>query len=258
MVRQTDIDEANKEENKMTHKGMNWERSCTDCWCCLVFVAFLAAMIAVTALGLKDGDPSRIITPFDSVGNRCGAEDQGVEIFGDQTVVNSTDYTEYPYKYFTNLNVENAATGITNIWQAVCVKECPADSGVTPECKPNSEREECPEAQYGTVVQGTFCVPAKDDVKEIFQQVYKAIGAESNFGKYMADLQKCWKSMAAMCGMTFFVALGYIFLLKWITKPLLYVSMVAILVSFILLGGWSWMRYTEYDPVTQKDDAQYA
>jgi hypothetical protein len=52
----------------------------------------------------------------------------------------------------------------------------------------------------------------------------------------------CWKGMAVMAGATFVITIIYIFLLKWITKPLLYVSMVIILAVFILLGGWCWIK----------------
>lgn len=55
-----------------------------------------------------------------------------------------------------------------------------------------------------------------------------------------------------MCGATIIIAGLYVFLLKWITKPLLYVSMLIILVMFILLGGWSYLQKDKYDPITEK------
>jgi hypothetical protein len=64
--------------------------------------------------------------------------------------------------------------------------------------------------------------------------------------------------MAIMCVVTLIIAMIYIFLLKWITKPLLYVSMVLILVFFVLLGGWSWIKRSEFDPVLEKENYQYA
>lgn len=55
-----------------------------------------------------------------------------------------------------------------------------------------------------------------------------------------------------MCGGTIVISIVYIFLLKWITKPLLYTSMLLILIGFVLLGGWCWMKKDEYDRVTQE------
>lgn len=45
----------------------------------------------------------------------------------------------------------------------------------------------------------------------------------------------------------------YVFLLKWITKPLLYVSMFVIFVAFILLGGYCYLHMEDYagDPESE-------
>jgi len=61
-----------------------------------------------------------------------------------------------------------------------------------------------------------------------------------------------------MCIASVFITVIYVFLLKWITKPLLYVSMAIILICFILLGGWSWVKRSEYDPVKEKKNFDYA
>jgi hypothetical protein len=49
-----------------------------------------------------------------------------------------------------------------------------------------------------------------------------------------------------MCFGTILIAIIYIWLLKRIVKPILYISMLAILIGFILLGGFSWMKKAEY------------
>ena len=56
---------------------------------------------------------------------------------------------------------------------------------------------------------------------------------------------------------TIFISIFHIFLLKWLTKPLLYTSMLLILIGFILLGGWAWMKKAEYDPVLQEKNYNY-
>jgi solute carrier family 44 protein 1 (choline transporter-like protein) len=45
---------------------------------------------------------------------------------------------------------------------------------------------------------------------------------------------------------TFVISALYVFILKWLTKPLLYISMVLILAGFTLLGVFLWMRKAEY------------
>jgi len=54
-----------------------------------------------------------------------------------------------------------------------------------------------------------------------------------------------------MCVATIFISIIYIFLLKWLTKPLLYISMVLILAGFVLLGGWLWLKKADYNEMTK-------
>jgi len=61
-----------------------------------------------------------------------------------------------------------------------------------------------------------------------------------------------------MCAATILIALIYVFILKWVVKPVLYFSMVCILAMFILFGAWSWMKRAEFDPTTQKKNYDYA
>jgi len=53
--------------------------------------------------------------------------------------------------------------------------------------------------------------------------------------------------------MTIVISIIYVFLLKWITKPLLYVSMFVIFVAFVLLGGYCYLHMEEYagDPESE-------
>jgi len=146
--------------------------------------------------------------------------------------------------------IPSSNASITNVFNAVCVKECPKNFE-TADCMINSDNEECPRAYFDTVALYTYCIPEKDDLKYIFENVYKQMNEKNNFGKYVADLQLCWKGLAIMAAVTLLISIVYIFLLKWITKPLLYISMVLILAAFCLLGGWCWMQRLKYDPETE-------
>jgi hypothetical protein len=76
-----------------------------------------------------------------------------------------------------------------------------------------------------------------------------------NFARYFAEIEKSWKEMAIMGAGTIGISIIYIFLLRWITKPLLYLSMLAIQIGFILLGAWSWMKKDEFLP--EQDEYYY-
>ena len=47
MARQSDIDEANKTENKIKLKGIKYNRYCTDLLCCFIYLVFNASIVYI-------------------------------------------------------------------------------------------------------------------------------------------------------------------------------------------------------------------
>ena len=45
---------------------------CTDIVFCLLFCIFVVGMIGVSGYALATGDPTKLLTPYDSDGNLCG------------------------------------------------------------------------------------------------------------------------------------------------------------------------------------------
>ena len=109
---------------------MVMKRQCTDIACCIMFVFFLLMMFAVSGFAVTNGDPNRIVTPFDTDGNECG---QG-------------NFASHRYKYMLS-GVENARAN-----NSVCVAECPSnisavateENQITLDCKVNSVVKTCP------------------------------------------------------------------------------------------------------------------
>jgi hypothetical protein len=163
--RKKDIDEANKEENKLKHHGIVMNRHSTDTLCCIVFIVFIVALIGISGYGLSKGDPAKLLTPYDSDGNQCG--------YNNKTL---NDLTDYPYKYIPEL-----ITGIDNITEAlssaVCVKECPTTSDQTFEsnfCYPNSQFDDCTDLDsYQTMKIYSLCLPEYDPDNEVIKEVYQ-------------------------------------------------------------------------------------
>ena len=87
------------------------KRKCRDIFCCLFFLVFLAACVAVAVLGFKYGHPSYFLYVYDEDGNACGKEGA---------------YKDYPYLYFYDV-IKNAKKLEINkqIMKGICVKECP-------------------------------------------------------------------------------------------------------------------------------------
>ena len=154
-------------------------RSCTDILCCLIFVAFVVALVGVGAYGVANGKPANLLTTFDFDGKRCGQE---------------PGYEDYKMMYFPSFNISSAQTLATSVQSgtpnykamndmfqyAVCVKTCPKKADPAVACKEPSFMKgseyykDCiwypattafPEvkATYDTQpVLGKFCIPTPD------------------------------------------------------------------------------------------------
>lgn len=125
--------------------GMNKDRGCTDCLCALIFIAFLASMIALTYLGFQDGDIKKLIAPVtynDATEKRelCGYHNITVEEDGSTY---EYDNTGYDYLVITDWSVSLNVLGIFD--SGVCVKECPSQANsLAIECK---DGVTCPTAE---------------------------------------------------------------------------------------------------------------
>lgn len=80
--------------------GPIMNRECTDIICCLVFLAFLVGMVAVSGYGMVYGDPRLFLTMWDADGRPCGMKNE--------TADPPYDYSEYPFLYFPIIDVEAA------------------------------------------------------------------------------------------------------------------------------------------------------
>jgi len=133
---------------------MKWDRSCTDIPCCILFIVFLLAMLICSGFAISKGNPKRIMTPFDSVGNACGSPklqcsssnyvfpqdvdcpvvpEGETEVAYDKPGCDKTaenhkctvmvpkarSFEAFPAKYFPFQSP-------TNLFTAVCAKACPA------------------------------------------------------------------------------------------------------------------------------------
>ena len=167
MARKEDIEEANKEENKLKTKGMKMDnRHCTDTICCLVFVAFVVAMIGISGYAFSKGDVYKIFTPFDSDGNQCGMANQAMSNSSLAGVAdNNRDFTEYKYKYFSGITKLVSGQITPEAYNAVCVKTCPDELensySTKTDCLLNNDHDdECPTAMFNTsILMKSYCVP---------------------------------------------------------------------------------------------------
>ena len=153
------MNKLKKEDN-----GIKMKRSCTDCCCCMVFAAFLVTLFGISMYGFARGDPYALLTPYDSVGNKCGSA----------TAIGG-DYSSYKYKYFVNLDltVNVSSLSYDTIFDSVCVAVCPWD-GKQANCMPNTDSPVCPTPLgFSTSTNHLYCLPNSQAFTEGLQQIYK-------------------------------------------------------------------------------------
>jgi len=133
-------------------------------------------MLGISGWAIGSGDPMNIITPFDSVGNRCGLKD--------------TEFEDYPYKHFTSL----LSSGGTppQMYYAVCVSECPLKmddimGNYDDKCKTNDDIPSCNAgtAMYDTQISMGYCIPTKEDSLEAYAMIQEEIEKQSGMGQYI-------------------------------------------------------------------------
>lgn len=76
-------------------------RSCTDFFCLIVFLAFIGGLAFVVLYGYQNGNPKKLLAPLDADGHFCGID---------------VGYEDYKLLYFAKIDTSN--------WfpSAVCAK----------------------------------------------------------------------------------------------------------------------------------------
>jgi hypothetical protein len=187
---------------------------------CLAFLVFIAGMAGVASYGFANGDPEKIITPLDAVGNQCGLG----------------DLADYPYLYIVQVEAD-ASTDVVDMSTSVCVSSCDLDEGDYTDCYTNPEVTDCPLVYYDyQLYLDRYCFPnsttAANDIMDML--------GNNTFATSMADLSQTPDVFIYMPIVTVVVTFLYIFALKYFVRPLLYISFIGILVLFTAGGAYSY------------------
>ena len=137
-------------------------RKCRDIFCCIFFLIFLVACVAVAILGFYYGHPSYFLYVYDEDGNACGKDG---------------NYKDYKYLYFYQVisNAKKLEPG--EMINGFCVKECPkndfknkdatANPIVNLDCVPTKNNKDCNvtfENYYESKpILNRICFPMEDD-----------------------------------------------------------------------------------------------
>ncbi|KAF2353312.1 Choline transporter-like [Trinorchestia longiramus] len=268
-------DEVNKYGSPHTFdpdfRGPVKSRSCTDILCLLLFVVFLVGWGVVAVIGVMHGDPTRLLYPTDSRGQVCGRDtavkDKPYLFFFDLTRCASPKVVatgcatpqvcvkECPSKnWFYNGNDDAEArrnlicqydidplTTTESIMDLVSHSKCAfyyVRSGeVAKRCIPSV-------ADVGTAIHDTSgdALKTAEGNEVTAELLAKAIGYLAHFYKTkevaegaFEDIKATWHLILGFCVLAMAVSLVWIFLLRFISKVLIWFSMVA----FVVICGFA-------------------
>jgi len=123
-------------------KGKGASRGCTDMFMLALFMAFTTFMVVVSIIGLKHGNPYRLLYGTDVNGNVCGHDDFGTNI------------------WFPESSVQHAsATGKYTDLHGYCVVSCP-QAGALIEYNGKYGSSAPPKANVSTYSDFHRCVPS--------------------------------------------------------------------------------------------------
>lgn len=218
-------------------KGPTQDRVCRDVICCLVFVAFWAAFIAVTIWGLANGNPETIGRGYDSSGKLCGY---------------SEGYEDYPLLYI-------AIPTRKYFNHSLCVASCPDATTSVLDCKTNEEFTTCiPEytdqsklSENLKVADPTgkiylystspflsrYCIPSSLENIPGLEEVTNQLMNSDTLEGWVSDIRKCWGVILGMAGVAFLLGFVYMILLRHCAGVMTWLSIIGVISALAVLGG---------------------
>lgn len=118
-----------------------------------------------------------------------------------------------------------------------CVKSCPKNFSQVADCYIGNRtgKTSCDIAYFSSYKYlNRYCLPNLSNMTKITKELLGNI-ADSDAGRYMGDLARAWWVLLVVGFISTTLAFGYLFLLKWFAKPIIFTSFVSILV--LLVGG---------------------
>mmetsp|Transcript_113965 Transcript_113965/g.302883 ORF Transcript_113965/g.302883 Transcript_113965/m.302883 type:complete len:627 (-) Transcript_113965:171-2051(-) len=220
---------------------------CTDVPCCLLFAAALVAFSVLYSWCGRTGNLGRLYHGINYKGQICGVD---------------PDVADKPFLYWCPLSMAGSELTL-NMEKPICVDACPGAGTAGPASTPMyTIQPECevvsgPEgvSSYKTMsLMGRYCVPRSGahTLKTMTQKVTggQVKGWAHNFMETLSTIPAAWPVLVGV----FFVSivLGYLYLamLRHCAEPLIWVSMVLVVLGFGLLGCYLWRSAADLGQAT--------
>lgn len=255
-------------------------RSCTDCLCLLLFVAFWGGFIAVAAVAFDKGRPERLIYGTDYLGFRCGGSDVPQDYSSTYVTADtqwqSATWSENKLLWFPVPYTTESFSLDVIINSGVCVKTCPfltqaalneitthgADiDAYTASIKSyltvktygaqtiDNMTTFAPAEQYVMYSTEEFfhrCIPAglsPGAINETLSKIPEFTEVTSFFYRGFAECGAAWRVFLITLFITFFIAFVYIFIMRFIIKPMVYLAIFLGFALLVLAGAAAYNRY---------------
>lgn len=219
------------------------DRKCTDPLVCILFLAWIIIMIAISAFSINTGKVEQLTFKYDMQGLECTTNKDG-----------------YTKKLFTRLiprttplimdTSEYSKVGLDYKHYSVCVKECPT-KGKKVDFLPNDfydkGSKELSTWDYEVDELMGFCFPKMELLEKILKNILEMMTEKmGSFARYLHDIVIGWPIIVVMSVGSLFVTIIYMYLLKWITKPVLFSSLFFFFLWGSLITGWCFLNARKY------------
>lgn len=234
--------------------GIQFEgRRCTDPLMCGLFVMWIFLMLGISAFSFNKGELDKVALKFDLDLKDCDKE-YPMKLFtklNELTVEKATEVVKDGKEIAEKKDLDSAKklldTVTKDIHYSVCIKKCPK-IGEKVEFRPNSVYKKGNKmlskwTQYETQDVMGFCLPDAEFIKTRATQLAKAMSdAMGNFARYTNDVIISYPLVCIMAFVSLLITVAYLYLLKCITKPILYTSLFLVFILGCLITAWCFKK----------------
>ena len=167
-AREKDVEEAANRDKSHHMNGDQpgvkiEDRSCTDILVCLLFVAMMVVMVAITGYAFGNGDLEKIATKYDMDGADCKASGYDFKLF-------TRIMPKRSYKNSVGMVVFETGAQPEYLDWSVCVKACPMNGTTDIQWLANKEypanTNKLNQWDYDTDNMMGFCIPNMDHMQD--------------------------------------------------------------------------------------------
>ncbi|XP_064625712.1 choline transporter-like protein 1 [Lineus longissimus] len=240
-------------------------RGCTDIPMLLIFLAFIAGLIYITAFSIVNGNFRRLVYGYDSYGDTCGSENTQII----NVSLSGKDLRHKNYLFYMDVLYPKTS-------MCICVSKCP-DAFLTDivavkafsnrtgsklcdyhllrdEYTPDkqSKRGPCPLTpifESGPVL--FRCIPSptallNNVTRQAWNDIIGFINESGVFQKVLADLYTSWPEMLGLCFIALVLSLLVSLFIRFVAGMIIWFVMVGSAVASTILTGVLWWVYVVY------------